>query len=139
MTPLTHGDGQDLLERYKEAWERRSPDLALEMYAQGAEVRHDPFEEPAVGLNSIREIWNYVAASEDHVEFDAERIWVVERTVLASWHVAYTRRENSERVRMRGFTVFELDDRGLIQRQKLWAHTRVVGHDSTHRAEEGSN
>jgi hypothetical protein len=135
----THGDAQDLLEQYKRAWERRSPDMALELYGRDAEMRLDPFEEPAYGLNAIREIWNDVAASQDHVEFDAERIWVVERTVLASWHVAFTRRSNSERVRIRGFSTFELDGTGLIQRQRQWALSRVVGQDSTHRAEEGSD
>ena len=135
----THGDAQDLLDRYKEAWEKRSPDLALELYSRDAEMRLDPFDEAASRLNAIREIWNDVAATQDHVEFDAERIWVVERTVLASWHAAFTRRSNSERVRIRGFTTFELDGTGLIQRQRQWAESRVVGHDSTHRAEEGSD
>ena len=139
MATYTHGDAQDLLERYKLAWEKRSPDLALEMYGQDAEVRLDPFDDPQTGPNAIREIWNDVAATQDHVEFDAERIWVVERTVLASWHAAFTRRSNSERVRIRGFSTFELDEAGLIQRQRQWAQSRVVGQDSTHRAQEGSD
>jgi len=137
MAAYTHGDAQDLLERYKRAWELRSPDMALELYGHDAEMRLDPFDEAASGLNAIREFWNNVASSQDHVEFDAERIWVVERTVLASWHAAFTRRSNSERVRIRGFSTFELDAAGLIQRQKQWAQSRVVGQDSTHRAVEG--
>jgi hypothetical protein len=136
MTTLTRGDAQDLLERYKRAWERRDPDLAMELYHADAEVRLDPFEEPARGANEIRAIWNDVAATQDHVEFDAERIWFVERTVLTSWHAAFTRRSNAERVRIRGFSTFELDESGLIQRAKQWAQARVVGRDSTHRAQE---
>ena len=139
MPAYTHGDAQDFLERYKQAWEKRSPDLALELYNRDAEMRVDPFDEPASGLNSIREVWNDVAATQDHVEFDAERIWVVERTVLASWHAAFTRQSTSERVRIRGFSTFELDSDGLIQRQKQWAQSRVVGQDSTHRAVEGND
>jgi ketosteroid isomerase-like protein len=131
MPTFTHGDAQDLLERYKRAWERRDPDAAMELYSDGAEVRLDPFEEPARGANEIRAIWNDVAATQDHVEFDAERVWVVESTVLASWHAAFTRRSNAERVRIRGFSTFELDASGLIQRAKQWAQARVVGRDST--------
>jgi len=114
--PLTPGDGQDLLERYKRAWESRNPDLAMELYRDDAD---------------IRAIWNDVAASQTNVEFDAERVWVVDRTVLASWHVAFTRRANADRVRVRAFTTFELDDAGLIARQKQWGQMRVVGTDST--------
>jgi len=139
MAAYTHGDAQDLLEKYKRAWEKRSPDMALELYSPDAELRIDPFEEPATGLNAIRELWNEVAATQDHVEFDAERIWVVERTVLASWHVAFTRSSTSERIRIRGFSTFEVDAAGLIQRQRQWAQSRVVAQDSTHRAVEGSD
>ena len=139
MATLTHGDAQDLLQRYKHAWERRDPDLAMELYRDDAEVRLDPFEEPARGANEIRAIWNDVAATQDHVEFDAERIWVVAETILTSWHVAFTRRSNSERVRIRGFSTFEVDDSRLIRRTRQWAQARVVGRDSTHRAEEGGD
>jgi len=131
MATLTHGDADDLLQAYKRAWERRSPDLALELYSADTEVRIDQFEEPARGLNEVREMWNDVAATQDHVEFDAERVWVVERTVLFSWHAAFTRRSTAERVRIRGFSTFELDDAGLIQRARQWAQARVVGRDST--------
>jgi hypothetical protein len=139
MATVTHGDAQDLLERYKRAWERRDPDLAMELYDEDAEVRLDPFEQPARGVNEIREIWNDVATTQDHVEFDAERIWVVERTILSSWHAAFTRRSSSERIRIRGFSTFELAESGLIQRARQWAQARVVGQDSTHRAEEGAS
>ena len=135
MPAYTHGDAQDFLERYKEAWEKRSPDLALELYSRDAEMRIDPFDEPASGLNAIREVWNDVAATQDHVEFDAERIWVVERTVLASWHAAFTWQSTSERVRIRGFSTFELDAEGKIQRQRQWAQFRIVGTDATFKPE----
>ena len=130
-SPLRQGDAQDLLDRYKRAWETRDPELAMALYREDAEVRLDPFEDPVRGSNEIRAIWNDVAATQDHVEFDAERVWTAGQTVLASWHAAFTRRSNAERVRIRGFTTFELDDEGLIQRAKQWASARVVGRDST--------
>lgn len=133
---LTPGDAQDLLERYKRAWEERNPDRALELYREDAEFRIDPFEEPAQGANAIRAIWNDVADSQANVEFDAERTWAAGNTVLASWHVAFTQRATAQRVRIRGFFTFELDDAGLIQRAKQWAIARVVGADSTLKLEE---
>src|SRR3954471_19881368 len=116
MTELTPGDAQDFMERYKRAWESRDPDAAMALYREDAEFRLDPFEEPASGANAIRAIWNDMAATQDNVEFDAERMWAVGRTVLASWHAAFTRRADAQRVRIRGFSTFELDDEGLIER-----------------------
>jgi len=137
VAQLTPGDAQDLLERYKRAWETRDPDLAMEMYRDDAELRLDPFEEPAQGANAIRVIWNDIAATQVNIEFDAERTWAAGQTVLASWHVAFTRRATTERVRIRGFSTFELDESGLIQRAKQWAVSRVVGRDSTVAPEGG--
>jgi limonene-1,2-epoxide hydrolase len=135
---LTPGDAQDLLERYKRAWEARNPDLAMELYRADAEFRMDPFDEPAQGENAIRAVWNDVAATQINVEFDAERTWAVGQTVLASWHAAFTRRTNAERVRIRGFSTFELDESGLIQRARQWAVAKVVGRDATFKPEGGA-
>jgi hypothetical protein len=131
MRDLTHGDGQDLLEAFKQAWEGRDPDLAVALFAEDAEYREDPFEEPLRGENAIRAYWNEAAASQVNVEFDAETIWVVHRTVLASWHVAFTRRTTAERVRLRGFMTLEVDDAGKVRRFREWWHRRVVGIDGT--------
>lgn len=133
MQPLTPGDGQDLLERYKLAWERRDPELAMELYGEDAEHRDQPFREPFRGANEIRAMWNDIALNETHVEFDTERIWVNGATVLASYHAAYTDRTTGERVRMRGFMTIEVDDEGHISRLREWPTTQVVGVDTTFR------
>ncbi len=115
---LTPGDGQDLFARLKHAWEKRDPDALLELYADDAEYRTDPFAQPLVGANAIRRHWNDVVAAHDHIEFDAERVWVSGSTVLGSWHVALTQRLTADRLRIRGFTTMELDDAGLIARMR---------------------
>jgi hypothetical protein len=129
---LTPGDGQDLLDVYKRAWERRDVELAMSLYAEDAEHRDHPFRDPYAGSNAIRAMWNDIAANETHVEFDAERIWVVARTVLASWHAAYTDRTNGDRVRIRGFLAAELDGERKITRLREWPVSRVVGKDSAY-------
>jgi nuclear transport factor 2 (NTF2) superfamily protein len=128
---LTHGHGQDLLAAYKEAWERRDPERAVALFSEEAEYREDPFAESLRGRNAIRAYWNAVAAEQQHVEFDAEQIWVSGRTVLASWHAAFSRLATAERVRMRGFMTLEVNEAGLVWRFREWAQQRTVGTDST--------
>ena len=137
MPQFSHGDAQDLLERYKRAWEDRDPDAAMELYAAHAEHRDDPFRDPFVGANAIRAMWNSMAANEAHVEFDAENIWVSGATVLASFHAAYTDRTTADRIRIRGFMTLELDTAGKIVRLREWSVSKVVGKDSTLPAAEG--
>ena len=130
---LTPGDGQDLLARIKKARQKRDPDLMLELFADGAEFRTDPFGEPLSGLTEIREHWNAVAAEQAHVDFDAERVWVSGRTVLTSWHGAYTRRVDGTRVRERGFSTIEINDAGRISRMRDWPTRHEIGEDSRFR------
>ncbi len=132
MGPLTPGDGQDVLQRYKRAWEDRDVDAVMELYAADAEHRDHPFRDPYQGANAIRAMWNDIATNEVNVEFDAERVYVAGRTVLASWHAAYTDAANGDRVRVRGFATFELDATGLIERLREWPLSKVVGRDSSY-------
>lgn len=129
---LTPGDGQDLLARFKSAREVRDPDAMMELFADSCVYHPDPFEGPLDGEIAIRAHWNDVAAEQLRVDFDAERVWVSGRTVLASWHAAFTRVASAERVRVRGFSTLELDADGLIARMRDWPTSRIVGIDSGH-------
>ncbi|MFV2063223.1 MAG: nuclear transport factor 2 family protein [Chloroflexota bacterium] len=135
---LTPGDGQDILARFKRARQKRDPDKMVELYAQDAEYRYDPFEPPLTGVNAIREHWNEIAAEQVHVDFEAERVWVVGRTVLSHWHAAYTRRGTADRIRVRGFSTMELDEENRISRFREWAISRAIGKDSKFKPEPAS-
>jgi ketosteroid isomerase-like protein len=127
---LTPGDGQDVLARFKAAREHRDVDAMLSIFAEDVEARPDPFQAALLGHVAVRDHWNRIAAEQRDVEFDAERVWVSGRTVLASWHAAWTRVADGDRLRERGFTVFEIDDVGTVTRWRSWPATSVVAHDA---------
>lgn len=131
MPTFSHGDAQDLIARYKRAWERRDVDLAVELFSEDATCRVDPFEPDLADANAIREWWNASLARIANVEFDAERIWLSGDTVLASFHAAWTQRHDAQRIRSRGFLTFELTLDGRVRRFREWSRTRAVGTDST--------
>ena len=131
MPDITHGEAQDLMAAYKKAWEMRAPDVIMELFDADIDYRADPFSEPLIGLIPVRALWNGIAATQVHVEFDAERVWASGSTVLASWHAAYTRRATAERVRARGFMTLEVGANRRVFRVRQWPLERVVGRDST--------
>ncbi len=139
MPPLSHGDAQDLLDTFKRGWETRDPDTIVGLFREDADYRAHPFEEPLLGSNAIRARWNEIAATQAHVDFEPERIWVSGSTVLASWHAAFTRRANGQRVRLRGFMTLELDDDGSVWRLRQWPLEQIVGIDSTFRPERDAD
>jgi len=132
---LTHGAGQDLLAAWKRAWEARDVDALVALFAEEGDMRLDPFEEALVGELALRAHWTTFAERHIHTELDAERIWVKDRTVLASWHGAITDRHTAQRSRLRGFFAFDLDQAGCIIRLRGWPVEQVVGIDSTFKPE----
>jgi hypothetical protein len=125
MSNLTPGDGQDLFARWKQAWERRDVDLAMSLFTDHVDYRYNPFEPSLIGGNAVRAHWNDSVADAQDVELDAERIWVVGSTVIATWHSAYTSPSRQERIRWRGVTTFELNDEGLVERLRQWSAERA--------------
>jgi hypothetical protein len=121
---LTPGHGQDLLAAYKHAREECDPDAAMAMLSEQIELRLDPFEAPLNGHLEVRAYWNALAAAQSEVEFDAEQVWVVGRTVLCDWHAGYDTTSSTVRVRERGFLMMDVDDDGLVSRIRLWTITR---------------
>jgi ketosteroid isomerase-like protein len=60
------------------------------------------------------------SASQRDVEFTVERHWVSGDTVLAAWHVAFTRRASGRLVRMAGFMTAEIVPDGRVARFREW-------------------
>ncbi len=58
MPNLTPGDGQDVLARFKRAWERRDVDAVMALFQDDAEFRPGPVRAPADRRLAIREHWN---------------------------------------------------------------------------------
>ncbi|MFO1541459.1 MAG: nuclear transport factor 2 family protein [Chloroflexota bacterium] len=135
--PLVPGDGVDLLAALKRGWEARDVDALLALLAEDADIRPDPFGAACVGTLAIRAWLTGLMARAANTELDAERSWVVGRTVLAAWHGALTDRAGARRIRLRGFLALDLDAAGRIARLRAWPLHRDVGVDATIRPEGG--
>ena len=109
----------ELLDAYGRAWETFDGDAWVALFTEDAEYHEDPFEPPLVGHNTLRAYLLDASASQRDVEFTVERHWVSGETVLAAWHVAFTRQASGRHVRMAGFMTAEVED-GRIARFREW-------------------
>jgi ketosteroid isomerase-like protein len=110
----------ELLDAYGRAWETFDGDAWVALYDDDAEYHEDPFGEPLVGHNALRAYLLDASASQRDVEFTVERHWVSGETILAAWHVAFTRRASGRHVRMAGFLTAEVARDGRIARFREW-------------------
>ena len=67
MTTPEH-DYTGWLERYRIAWIERDADAAGRLFTEDAIYREQPFQEPFVGRQGIRDYWTRVTASQTQVE-----------------------------------------------------------------------
>ena len=121
---IDHASADDLLDRYRRAWETFDGDAWVELFDEDVEYHEDPFEPPLVGHNAVRAYLLEASAAQDQVEVTIERHWVVGPTILAAWHASFIRRSSRARVRLAGFMTLEIADDGRVRRFREWWHRR---------------
>ena len=117
---VEYATGGDLLEAYGRAWQSFDGDAWAALFTEEAEYHEDPFEAPIVGHNALRAYLLDASSSQRDVEFTVERHWVSGDTVLAAWHVTFTRQASGRVVRMAGFMTAEVAADGRIARFREW-------------------
>lgn len=70
---MTHDDVQDWLDRYIDAWRTSDPAAIGELFAEDAEYRYHPWDEPVRGRDAIVRDW--VAPEGDASTLDAPDSW----------------------------------------------------------------
>jgi len=120
---IDYASAGGLLARFARAWETFDGDLVVSLFTETAEYHEDPFDPPLIGHNAIRAYWLNGAASQDQVEVTIERHWVSGDTILAACHASYVERPSGDRIRMKAFFTFEMED-DRIARFREWWHGR---------------
>lgn len=117
---IDYATAGDLLAAYGRAWEAFDGDAWVALFTDDAEYHEQPFSAPLVGHNALRAYLLDASASQRDVDFTVERHWVSGETVLAAWHVSFTRRTSGHLVRMAGFMTAEVAPDGRIARFREW-------------------
>jgi ketosteroid isomerase-like protein len=117
---IGYAEGGAWLEAYGHAWESFDGDAWVALFTDDAEYHEDPYGTPLVGHNALRAYMLDAAASQRDVEFTIEQHWVSGATVLAAWHVSFTRRSTGRPVRMAGFLVADVAPEGRVSRFREW-------------------
>ena len=110
----------DLLAAYGRALEGFDGDAWVALFTDDAEYHENPFGEPLVGHNALRAFMLESAKTQQDVDFTVERHWVSGSTVLAAWHAAWVRRQDSDLMRCAGFLAADVASDGRISRFHEW-------------------
>jgi D-3-phosphoglycerate dehydrogenase len=126
---ITPAAAESWLQRYGEAWRRRSPDLAAALFAEDCRYFETPFDEPAIGRQGVWDYWQAVPEGQTDIDFEARVIGVFAQTVVAHWTAAFTRIASGTKVELDGVFMLEFNDEGLCSALREWWHRRETAPD----------
>jgi ketosteroid isomerase-like protein len=124
---MTIDDLQRWLDRYGNAWVERDPAAAAELFAVGARYHETPFDPPLAGRAGIREYWEDVPRSQEHITFSSRALVVAGATGVAQWQSCFTRIPSRRRVELDGVFLLQFDDAGRCTELREWWHRREDG------------
>lgn len=125
---------EQVLAKYKKAWETQDPDLAVKLFTPNSTHREDPFDSrPLRGLREIRDYWAMGQEFQKNVSFSHEQVFRIGRSRVwgAEWSARYTKVKTGERIRLRGVLFCELRQKKI---RRFWEYWHIKGGEPSFRA-----
>jgi ketosteroid isomerase-like protein len=118
-------DVKDFLAKYKKAWETRDADLAAGLFTRDARYKENPFGEPIVGREAIRDYWNAATERQEDIRFHASNFFHVGYVVVAEWSCTYRDRSSGVRKELAGMFFADFYGKQVRAFREYW-HSRSL-------------
>lgn len=107
---MTKDEAINLLNIYKEAWERQDPELILAVFTPDA-IYNDPAESETQHHDGIREYWiKKVVGEQRDIHFTLLHVWLDDGHVIAEWYVEFVDTKRNLHVKMNEVAIFTTRD-----------------------------
>lgn len=116
---MGRADIEDWLERYAEAWERRDPDAAADLFTEDGEYHVTPFTVHE-GREAIRSYWADATEDQSDVAVDVEVLAVTEAYGIGRFRAVKV--EDGKEAVTDGVCLIELDEDGRCMVFREWWH-----------------
>ena len=110
------------LERYGEAWKKRNPKSAAELFSEDGTYQVTPFEEPMRGRAAIFEYWSHVAKTEQNIDFGFEILAATQEMGVARWWASFVIVPQALHTKLDGIFLIRLDAEGRCTSLREWWH-----------------
>lgn len=110
------------LDAYRDAWERRDPQAARELFSEQAVYVERPYQEPMRGRETIVEYWSHIPRTQDDVRVRLEPFAVAGDLGIAHWWASFVRLPSGARVHLDGILAATFDDDGRCRLFREWWH-----------------
>jgi hypothetical protein len=111
---------QEWLEAYRKAWEERDPDAAAALFTDGAPYREQPYDEPFIGPQGVRDYWARVTATQDAVHFEYGEPVVQGDRAAVEWWVTLV--NSGAEITLAGEFMLRFDESGRCSELREYWH-----------------
>ena len=120
MTAMRERELRSWLEAYGRAWESQDSDRFAALFSEDASYLENPFDDPMVGTDAIREYSELAARHQRDVSFGFEIVSVIPAVVR--WWASYVKTANREDTRLDGVFLLGFGDDGRCNSLREWWH-----------------
>ena len=110
------------LDSYGQAWERRNPQAAADLFAADGSYQVTPFLEPMRGKQAILKYWAHVAQTEQTIQFGYEILAVTPEHGIARWWASFVRVPPGLQTKLDGIFLISLDENSRCHSLREWWH-----------------
>ena len=114
------------LDSYGQAWERRNPHAAADLFAEDGTYQVSPFLEPMRGKQAILEYWTNVTQTQQDVHFGYEILAVTPEHGIARWCASFVIVPPGLQTKLDGIFLVSLDENGRCHSLREWWHKQQV-------------
>ena len=117
---------ENVMEKYKKAWETQSLELIAECFSEQGEYQESPLSKPFVGHDQIKEFWKEtVCNNQSHISFSIKNCWVSadNQTGFCEWEC--TLAENGVCERMVGIMILKMEGDKITHLNEYWNTQKI--------------
>ncbi len=117
---------EEIIEKYKNAWENRDPDAILEIFTEDATYHERILEKPFVGHSEIKGYWiEKVVGEQEDIHFTLLALYIDGDTAVSEWEADFFDKKDRCKKYMKGIMILEIKNKKIASLREYWKAKQI--------------
>ena len=116
----------EIIEKYKNAWENQDPEAALEIFTKDATYQERILEKPFIGHPEIKRFWIEKAVKEQKdIHFKPISLFIDGNVAISEWEADFFDKKDRCKKYMRGIMILEIKNKKIASLREYWKAKQI--------------
>ena len=117
---------EEIIEKYKDAWEKQDPDAILEIFTEDAIYHERVLEKPFIGHSEIRRYWKEkVVEGQEDIHFNLLALYIDGDTAIVEWEVNFFDKKEGVKKHMKEIAILEIKNNKIASFREYWTSKQI--------------